>query len=78
METRSRTWWEIRSSAVRAVYAIKREVAEIKKLAHEFAIQNDDPGFLNAVERGIAGEARTVAKRQQSMAARQAAGGGRA
>lgn len=61
-----------------SVHAIKREVAEIKKLAHEFAIQNDDPAFLNAVERGIAGEARTVAKRQQSMAARQAAGGGRA
>ena len=55
-----------------SVYAIKREVQEIKKLAHEFAVQNDDPGFLNAVERGIAGEARTVAKRQQAMAARQA------
>lgn len=55
-----------------SVYAIKREVQEIKKLAHEFAIQHDDPGFLNAVERGMAGEARTVAKRQQAMAARQA------
>ena len=55
-----------------SVYAIKREVQEIKKLAHEFAIQHDDPGFLNAVERGMAGEARTVQKRQQAMAARQA------
>ena len=55
-----------------SVYAIKREVAEIKKLAHEFAIRNDDPGFLNAVERGMAGEARTVEKRKQAMAARQA------
>jgi hypothetical protein len=54
-----------------SVYAIKREVQEIKRLAHEFAIQNDDPGFLAAVERGMNAEARTVQKRQQSMAARQ-------
>ena len=46
--------------------------SEIKRLAHEFAVKHDDPGFLNAVERGIAGEAKTVAKRQQTMAARQA------
>jgi hypothetical protein len=53
-------------------YALKRETQEIKRLAHEFAKTHDDPGFLNAVERGMAGEARTVQKRQQTMAARQA------
>ena len=55
-----------------SVYAIKREVQEIKRLAHDFAIQNDDPRFLAAVERGMNAEARTVAKRQQAMAARRA------
>ena len=54
-----------------SAHAVKREIQEIKKLAHQFALENDDPGFLNAVERGMAGEAKTVAKRQQAMAARQ-------
>lgn len=53
-------------------HAIKRETAAVKRLAHDFAIQNDDPGFLAAVERGMNAKARTVAKRQQAMAARQA------
>ena len=53
-------------------HALKRETRYIKQLAHDFAKTHDDPGFLNAVERGLAGEAKTVQKRQQTMAARQA------
>ena len=55
-------------------FALKREINELKRLFHEFAIQHDDPGFLNAVKRGISGEAKTVAKRQQAMAARRQVG----
>ncbi len=45
-------------------YNIKREVQAIKSLAHQFAAQSGDPSFLARVERAIAGEAETVAKRQ--------------
>ncbi len=45
-------------------YNIKREVQAIKHLAHQFAAQSGDPAFLARVERAIAGEAETVAKRQ--------------
>jgi len=47
-----------------SVYSIKREVGEIKKLAHRFAVQSGDPMFLRRVEKAMAGEAATVAKRQ--------------
>ncbi len=47
-----------------SVYSIKREVGEIKKLAHRFAMESGDPAFVRRVERAIAGEAATVAKRQ--------------
>ena len=41
-----------------------KEVGEIKKLAHHFAAQSGDPAFLQKVEKALAGEAATVAKRQ--------------
>jgi hypothetical protein len=47
-----------------SVYSIKREVGEIKKLAHRFAMESGDPAFLQKVEKALAGEAATVAKRQ--------------
>jgi hypothetical protein len=47
-----------------SVYSIKREVGEIKKLAHRFAAQSGDPAFLGKVEKALADEAATVAKRQ--------------
>jgi len=46
------------------IYSIKREVQAIKSLAHRFASQSGDPAFLQKVEKAIAGEAATVAKRQ--------------
>ena len=54
------------------VYRIKREVQRLKRLAHDFAVQHDDPDFLRSIERGIEGEAKTVKKRQQSVLAKQA------
>lgn len=50
-----------------SIYLIKREVGEIKKLAHRFAAQSGDAAFLARVERALEGEAATVARR---MAAR--------
>ena len=47
-----------------SVYSIKREVGEIKKLAHRFAAESGDPAFLRKVEKALAGEAATIAKRQ--------------
>ena len=47
-----------------SVYSIKREVGEIKKLAHRFAMESGDPTFVQKVEKAMAGEAATVAKRQ--------------
>ena len=47
-----------------SVYSIKREVGEIKKLAHRFAMESGDPMFLRRVEKAMAGEAATIAKRQ--------------
>lgn len=46
------------------VWQIKREVGEIKKLAHRFALESGDPLFLKRVEKALADEAATVAKRQ--------------
>lgn len=50
-------------------YQLKREVGEIKRLAHQFAHQTGDEVFLYNVLRALDTEAVTVAKRQ---AARQA------
>lgn len=47
-----------------SVYSIKREVGEIKKLAHRFAVESGDPAFVRRVEKALADEAATVAKRQ--------------
>jgi len=44
-------------------YAVKRAVAEIKKLARWFAERSGDAGFLARVERAMAGEAATAEKR---------------
>lgn len=56
-------------------YAIRREVSAIKELAHRFAAQSGDPAFLAAVERAMAGEAATVAKRVAARPAGRAAAG---
>ena len=47
-----------------SVYSIKREVQAIKALAHRFAVESGDPTFVQKVEKAMAGEAATVAKRQ--------------
>jgi hypothetical protein len=47
-----------------SIYSIKREVGEIKKLAHRFAAKSGDPEFLAKVEKALSNEAATVAKRQ--------------
>jgi len=47
-----------------SVWQIKREVQAIKALAHDFAAQSDNPAFLQKVEKALADEAATVAKRQ--------------
>jgi hypothetical protein len=54
-------------------YALKREIGEIKKLAHQFAVQSGDPAFLSKLEKAMAAEAGTVTKRKAAMAGRQAA-----
>jgi hypothetical protein len=56
------------------IWRIKREVGEIKKLAHRFAAQSGDPAFLDRVDRAMEREANTVGKRQQAMAARRPGG----
>ena len=45
-------------------YAIKREVGEIKKLAHRFASDRGEQVFMARVERAMTDEAATVAKRR--------------
>ena len=47
-----------------SVWQIKREVQAIKSLAHDFAAQSGNDTFLQKVEKALAGEAATVAKRQ--------------
>lgn len=58
------------------VYRIKREVQQLKQLAHDFAVQHDDPDFLRSIERGMEGEAKTAQKRQQTVLTKQAGGSG--
>jgi hypothetical protein len=52
------------NSARPGKYVIKREVQGIKALAHRFSMESGDPAFLKMVEKAMAGEAATVAKRQ--------------
>lgn len=53
-------------------YMVKREVAAIKELARRFAAESDDAAMLTGVQRAMDSETKTVAKRNQSMVARQA------
>jgi len=55
-------------------WGIKRAVQQLKQLAGEFAAAIGDPGFLRDIERAMASEEATVAKRRTATAARQAAG----
>ncbi len=52
-----------------SAFLLKRETRAIKQLAHQFAAQSGDPGFMRLVDRAFDAEAATVARRQ---AARQA------
>jgi len=53
-----------------SAYQLKREVGEVKRLAHQFAAQSGNSEFLRLVNQAFDAEAVTIAKRQ---AARQAA-----
>jgi len=53
-------------------WIIKRLVCQVKQLAREFAASLGDPELLRRIEKAMAGEEATVAKRQAAMAARQA------
>ena len=53
-----------------SAYQLKREVGEVKRLAHQFAARSGNSEFLRLVDRAFDAEATTIAKRQ---AARQAA-----
>ncbi len=55
-------------------WVIKRTVQEIKALAREYAVSVGDSELLRMVQRAMAAEGETVAKRRVSMAARQAVG----
>jgi hypothetical protein len=57
-----------------SAYILKREVGEIKKLAHQFAVQSGDPAFLGKLEKAMTAEAETVAKRKAAVAGRQSSG----
>jgi hypothetical protein len=55
-------------------WTIKKVVAGIKALAREYAASLGDPELLQRIEKAMAGEEATVAKRQAAMAMRQAVG----
>jgi hypothetical protein len=55
-------------------WVVKRIVQEIKALAKEYATSLDDPGFLRDIERAMASEEATVAKRRTATAGRRAVG----
>lgn len=55
-----------------SAFYVKRETGEIKRLAQHFAAHLGDPAFAKMVARAMEGEAATIEKRKQSMAARQA------
>jgi hypothetical protein len=48
-------------------YSIKRDVQQIKELAHQFAQQIGDSGFLNLVNRAMDMESATVEKRKAAL-----------
>ena len=53
-------------------WIIKRTVRQVKEMAREFF--SGDPGLLRKIERAMASEEETVAKRRAATAARQAVG----
>jgi hypothetical protein len=55
-------------------WVIKRVVQQIKELAREYATSLDEPGFLRDIERAMASEEATVAKRRTATAGRRAVG----
>jgi hypothetical protein len=55
-------------------WGIKRAVQEIKQLAREYAERLGDPGFVRDIQRAMASEEETVAKRRTAIAAGQTAG----
>ena len=55
-------------------YVVKRVVQQVKQLAREYAMSLGDPDLLRRVEKAMADDEETVAKRRTTMAARQAVG----
>jgi hypothetical protein len=55
-------------------WVVKRVVWSIKQLAREYAASLGDPELLRRIEKAMASEEETVAKRRTTMAARQAVG----
>jgi len=55
-------------------WIIKKVVSEIKTLAREYAVMVGDTELSRRIEKAMAGEEATVAKRQAAMAMRQAVG----
>jgi hypothetical protein len=55
-------------------WVIKKVVADIKRLAKQYAASLGDPELLRRVERAMAGESETIGKRRATMAARQGVG----
>jgi hypothetical protein len=55
-------------------FVIKRIVWQVKQLAREFAVMRGDPELLQKIERAMASESETVAKRRAATAARQGVG----
>ena len=55
-------------------WIVKRAVQEIKALAREYALSLGDPELLRRVEKAMASEEETVAKRRTTTAARQTVG----
>jgi hypothetical protein len=51
-------------------WVVKRIVQQVKALAMEFSVSLGDPEFLREIERAIASEEATVAKRRTATAAR--------
>jgi hypothetical protein len=55
-------------------WVIKRAVQEVKALAREYAISLGDSELLRRIEKAMASEEETVAKRRTASAARHAVG----
>ena len=55
-------------------WIVKRTVQQIKELAREYAVSLGDPELLRRIEKAMASEEATVAKRLRTVKARQAVG----